>query len=84
MTADPPRPITYEEMLAEVQAQRRARLALRRMMQDEGALTEPVMDRRQRLLETMETFIAKCIVRRAEISQLLRGVVVAPVDDRGL
>lgn len=70
-------------MLAEVQAARRARLAMRRLLREEGSLHEPLHDRRQQLLDTMETFFAKCLVRRREISELLRGVAVAPLNDGG-
>lgn len=78
------RPITYEEMLAEARAARRARLSLRRMMVEEGSLREPLHDRRQKLLEAMENFFARCLVKRVEVSELLRGVAIAPIDDRDL
>lgn len=74
-------PITYEEMLAEAEAAFRSRLALRRLMISEGALKGPLYDRRQQLLKAKADFIARCMVKRREVSELLRGVTIRPIDD---
>jgi len=77
----PAAPVTYEEMLSLVRARRRARLIMRRELQRNGGLADGLYDREQIVWARLETFIAKCLVRRAEVSGLVNGVAVRAIND---
>lgn len=82
MTApQPAAPVTYEEMLSLVRSRRRARLIMRREMQRNGQIADGLYDREQVVWNRLETFIAKCLVRRVEVSGLVNGVAVRAIDD---
>ena len=81
MTVPQPTPVSYEEMLSLVRSRRRARLIMRRELQRNGNLADGLYDREQIVWNRLETFIAKCLVRRIEVSGLVNGVAVRPIDD---
>lgn len=81
MTVPQPTPVSYEEMLSLIRSRRRARLIMRRELQRNGNLADGLYDREQIVWNRLETFIAKCLVRRIEVSGLVNGVAVRPIDD---
>lgn len=73
-------PVTFEEMVSLVRAERIARMELRRLMRAEGSLQGRIVDRRLMVLARLELFLTRCMVRRGEVVELMRGVAVPPLD----
>ena len=76
-----PEPIRLEEMLLLVQFERDRRAIMRRTLIDEGALSGPIDDRTQHVWRKIEDLLAKGIVVRRELANLLGRVTIAERDE---
>lgn len=79
-----PQPISFEEILSAVRAKRRGRLVMRQEMRRNGLLQDGLYDREQRVWNALEQHLARCLVRRSDVIQLLERVAVDPIDDSDL
>lgn len=77
-------PISYEEILSVVRGKRRGRLIMRHELRRNGLLEDGVVDREQRVWNALEQHLARCLVRRSEVSALLAAVSVDPINDSDL
>lgn len=77
-------PISYEEILSVVRGKRRGRLIMRHELRRNGLLEYGVVDREQRVWNALEQHLARCLVRRSEVSALLAAVSVDPINDSDL
>lgn len=79
-----PQPITFEEILSCVRSRRRGRLIMRHELRRNGLLQDGLIDREQRVWNALEQHLARCLVRRTDVAQLLDRVAVDPIDDSDL